>query len=171
MTAQEAYDYIAGILPDFQRKGETLYSQLHAANVLRAQYRSNGYDDTEISQVYEEILSEYNQWTSIMGMITPIATVFGISGLGIDPVTLLTIGGTLVAIAAALLAFYANNRIQQHSEAIKRIAAYIPLSAEDKAIVDDATTTNWFSFPGLSSIGQYLLIGGAIYLAIILFRK
>jgi len=171
MTASEAYDYIAGILPDFQLKGETLYVQLHASNVLRSQLRQENFDTSEIDIVYEEIQLDLNKWLSIKNKLEPILTVFGYTQLGIDPITLFTIGGTLIAIAALLLAFYNTNKIDSHSEAIKRIATYVNLTPEDQAIVDNATTSSIFNFGALGNIGKYLLIGGAVYLAILMFRK
>ena len=171
MTAQEAFDYIANLLPDFQKKGETLYQQLNAANLLRAKIRSTGSDTSEIDALYNEIYADLQQWNQVKDKIVPVANVFGVTGLGLDPFTLLTIGGTLIAIASALAFFYANNRINQHATAIRTIAGYVEMTPEDQAIVNEATTQSWFTFPGIEKFGQYLLIGGAIYLAIILFRK
>jgi membrane-bound ClpP family serine protease len=171
MTPTEAYEYIANILPDFQRKGETLYTQLHAANILRVELRDSNLDDSEISQVYDEIQQDLNQWLSIKNKLAPILTVFGYTGLGIDPVTLLAIGGTLIVIAALLVSFYNSNQIDRHSEAIKRIASYVNLTPEDRTIVNEATNKNIFGFGSLGDIGKYLLWGGAIYLAILIFKK
>jgi len=171
MTASEAYDYIANILPDFQRKGETLYVQLHAANVLRSQLRQENFDTSEIDLVYQDIQSDLNSWLSIKNKLEPILTVFGYTNLGVDPITLITIGGTLIAIAGLLLTFYNTNKIDRHSEAIKRIATYLNLSPEDQAIVNDATAPSIFNFGALGDIGKYLLIGGAIYLAILIFKR
>lgn len=171
MTASEAYNYIAGILPDFQAKGEALYRQLNAANVLRSQLRALDQDTEEISSIYQSIQEDLNQWLSIKNKLEPVLTFFGYTGLGVDPLTLLAIGGSLIAIASLLVAFYNSNRIDQHSEAIKRIATYVNLSPEDQAIVDNATTSSFFDFSAFGNIGKYLLIGGALYLAVLMFRR
>jgi hypothetical protein len=167
MTPNEAFDYISNLLPDFQRKGETLYAQLHAANVLRAQVRSAGLDDSEISTVYNEIQSDLNRWTTITNQLQPFLTLFGYTGLGLGP----AIPIAIVSIAALMVAFYSLHRIDQHSEAIKRIATYVNLTPEDQTVIDEATTTSIFNLGSLGNISKYLLIGGAVYLAILMFRR
>jgi hypothetical protein len=171
MTAAEAYDHIAGILPDFQAKGEILYVQLHAANILRSELRQANLDISEIDAIYQDINQDINQWVSIKNKLQPFLSFFGYTGLGIDPVTLITIGASLIAISALLISFYNTNKIDSHSIAIKRLSTYLNLTPEDQAIVDDATAPSIFNFGALGNIGKYLLLGGAIYLAILIFKR
>jgi len=171
VNVEEAYAYVADILPDFQRKGETLYVQLNAANILRANLRASYIDDTEITQVYNEIQQDLNDWLSIKNKLEPMLTFFGYTGLGTIPLALLAISRTLIVVAGLLIIFYEHNRIDAHSVALKRISTYLPLSPEDQAIVDNATDKSIFDFGSFGDIGKYLLWGGAIYLAILLFRK
>jgi hypothetical protein len=177
MTPKEAYDYIANALPDFQAKGNTLYQQLHAANILRAQIHQAGDDSTDIDNLYDEILSDVNQWNAIKDKLVPVLSYFGYSGLGepvtISVVTLAVIGASLIAIVALLIDFYNSNRIAAHANALKVISSKLQLNPDDQAVVDQATSTGLFGslFSGLGTFGNYLFWGGAIYLGILLLRE
>lgn len=176
-TPQGAYDYIKGKLDDFYVKGNTLQSQEQALNQLSALYEAQGLDTTDLYKTFSEVNDELLSWQRIANKLTPILGYFGYtppSGLGIDPFTLAAIAGTLIAVAALLWSWYNSSRIDAHSAAIKVLAANVPLSPTDQAIVDQATTSPGIFgslFSGLGTVGNYLLIGGAIYLGIILLRK
>lgn len=176
-TPQGAFDYIKGKLDDFYVKGDTLVNQEQALNAILAAYQENGMDSTDAANLMNDVNNELLQWQSIANKLTPILGYFGYtppSGLGIDPFTLAAIGTTIIAVAALLWSWYNSQRIDAHNTAIKTLAANVPLSPTDQAIVDQATTsTGFFSslFSGLGTVGNYLLIGGAIYLGILLLRK
>lgn len=173
MTASEAYEYISNILPDLQAKGNLLYAQLHAANLVRGEIRAVGSSTVQIDAVYSAIEQDLQKWNEIKNTLEPLLLYFDVSQLGIDFFTLALIGGTLITIATLVVTFYNTNKIDQHSNAIQAIARNVNLSPADREIVNDATSTGWFSnlFPGLGSIGNYLVIGGLIYLGILAFRR
>jgi hypothetical protein len=176
-TPQGAFDYIKSKLDDFYARGDTLAAQETAMNQLSALYEANSLDTTELYQTFGEINDELLSWQRIANMLTPILGYFGYtppSTLGIDPFTLAAIAGTLIAVAALLWSWYNSSRIDAHATAIRTLAQNVPLSPTDQAIVDQATTSpGFFSsiFSGLGTVGNYLLIGGGIYLAILLLRK
>lgn len=174
-TPQAAFDYIKSKLNDFYAKGETLYAQEQALNQLMALYQANNMDSTAVAQVFGEVNDELLSFQRIERKLTPLLGYFGYSpGLGIDPFTLIAIGGALVTVAALLWSWYNASRIDAHSTAIRTLAANVPMSETDKAIIDQATTsTGLFGslFSGLGTMGNYLLIGGAIYLGILFMRR
>lgn len=176
-TPQGAFEYIKSKLDDFYAKGDTLQNQEQALSQLSALYETQGLDTADLYKTFGEVNDELLSWQRIANKLTPILGYFGYappSGLGIDPFTLAAIAGTLIAVAALLWSWYNSSRIDQHNVAIKTLAANVPLSPADQAIVDAATTSPGIFgslFSGLGTIGNYLLIGGAIYLGIILLRK
>jgi len=176
-TPQGAFDYIHGKLDDFYAKGDNLQGQEQAITALIVAYQNADMDATEVYNLMNEVNNELLSWQRIANKLTPILGYFGYtppSGLGIDPFTLAAIATTLLAVAALLWSWYNSQRIDAHNTAIKTLAANVPMSPADQAIVDQATTpTGFFGslFSGLGTVGNYLLIGGAIYLGILLLRK
>lgn len=175
-TPQGAFDYIRGKLDDFYHKGNTLQAQEQAITALIVAYQNASMDATEIYALMGEVNDELLQWQSIANRLTPIIGYFGYtpSGLGIDPFSLAAIATTLLAVAALLWSWYNSQRIDSHNVAIKILAANVPMSPTDQAIVDQATTSSGFFgslFSGLGTVGNYLIIGGVVYLGILLLRK
>lgn len=176
LSPQAAFDWIKGKLNDFYAKGDTLQSQEQALNSLIAAYVANNMDATDLYTLMGEVNDELLAWQSISNKLTPLLGYFGYTppSLGLDPLTLVAIGSSLLAVYSLLWAWYNSQKIDAHSDAIKLLASHVPLSPTDQAVIDQATTPTGFwpsIFGGLGTIGNYLLIGGALYLAILWSRK
>ena len=174
-TPQGAFNYIKGKLDDFYAKGRRLRAQEQAANVLVVQLQGAGYDPTPAYETLAGIEDDLRGWNRISNMLSPILSYFGYNtGLGLDPVTLIAIGGTLIAVAVLLYSWYNSQRLDQHDIAIRTLAANIPLSDADQAVIDNATSPPGFLssiFPNLGDLGSTLLIGGAVIVGLFFLSR